>query len=413
MENNKRIVNSILFLLIIIFFIIFGLFIVFSLRPKKSDSNKKSTTVTPTDFPVNFPGSKNRGSSSLPISPSSTTLSITPIPESRFTGVKEEPIDPELVKKANQVFELIKETPVVLDNLKIDYDFKTENFVVSPQSGIFAFTQEEREKIYQWFEKNYPDIPRNRIIFYSTPYLQPTPIPRQKVVSPVYPSPPTSSPSTNNEIKTSFDFVFNILRVISDISNNQSAGNQNNLNQEQTLPVLNYQSPQTQYPYVYYPQCDGPFDHYPLPGGCTICKAGCGPTTASMIIASYKDNTIDPRHIVNEYGSAVGCGGSGYTTARRVLGQYNIKVGEPFLVNIRGVRADEVASIFKKHINTGKTIFVLANFARGGHYFWVIDVDNDNNIWSFDPYYGRRQVPYNQNSLYPYPLYRIAFTVSP
>lgn len=423
MENNKKIVNYILFFLIFIFFTIFSLFLLLS-QNKKKDNSRSLINNSPTNFPITPPSFNKKTFVSPSLSPS-----ISPFEVKQFTGVKEEPIDPQLIKKSTQTLNLIKKTPVILDNLKINYDFKSENFVVSPQSGTFAFTQEEREKIYQWFEKNYPDIPKDKIIFSSTPYVSPTPIPRPSTVLPIYLSPaPTSTSSAENEMEKSFKVLVEFLKTISDIAtiSNQSVssadnGNQNANNPTQILPPVNYQPPKTQYPYIYYPQCGGPFDNYLLPGEknprteqpCNICYAGCGPTTVAMIIASYKDKTIDPRQIVNEYGPAVGCDGSGYTTAQQVLRKYNIKVGEPFLSNNQGVRADEVASIFKGYINTGKTIFVLANFSAGGHYFWVVDVDDNNNIWAFDPYYGRSQIPYNQNSRYPYPLYRVAFTVSP
>jgi len=501
MEKNKRIVNYILLFLIVIFLILLSLFLILS-RLQKNDSSKKSDTATPTSFP-SFPfnnsnlGNKNFYPSitSKPSTTPSTVLSITPIPKSRFTGAKEEPIDPQLIKKSNQILDLMKKTPVILDNLKINYDFKTEKFIVSPQSGTFAFTQEEREKIYQWFEKNYPDIPKDKIIFSSTPYVTPTPIPRPSTVLPLnlsptrtitfsednknlkinydfktekfivspqsgtfaftqeerekiyqwfeknYPDIPkdkiifsstpyvsstsiSQQPSTssrNNETESIFKELLKFLKTIFDIAsiNNNftsppSVNNQNSSNQQSTskpLAPISYQPPQTQYPYVYYPQCDGPFDNYPLPGGCTICYAGCGPTTVAMIVASYKDKSIDPRYIVNEYGKAVGCEGSSYVTAMNILRNHGITVGEPLYFS--HVKAEEVASIFKRFIDAGKTIFANADFSAGGHYFWIIDVDQNNNIWSFDPYYGRFQIPYNQNTLYPYPLYKLVFTVSP
>jgi hypothetical protein len=442
MENNKRIVNYILIFFFIFSIIVFALFIILSRQAKKTGKNSAVVSPSPYFFNPSKSRISNTNKSGLPLSPSPSPLMIptnTALPIS-FTGVKEEPFDPQSAKKTDQIFNLIKNTPVILDNLKINYDFKSENFVVSPQSGSFIFTEEERKKVYQWFEENYPDIPKEEIIFSSTPYVSPTPIPRPETVSPIYLSPePISTSSANNEMQRSFKTMIEILKVISDIASiNEQSGSPSNNNQvppannyqisptpiapkQTTITPVSYQPPQNQYSYVYYPQCGGPFDNYLLPGEknqktgqpCNICYAGCGPTTVAMIVASYKDRSIDPRQIVNEYGPAVGCGGSGYTTAQQVLRKYNIKVGELFLSNKQGVRADEIASIFKEYINTGKTIFVLANFPAGGHFFWVIDVDKNNNIWSFDPAYGTRQIPYNQNSRYPFPLYRVAFTVSP
>jgi hypothetical protein len=53
--------------------------------------------------------------------------------------------------------------------------------------------------------------------------------------------------------------------------------------------------------YVYYAQCGGSYDSYPLPSGCTVCQAGCGPTTVSMITASYIDKNITPKTIIDFY----------------------------------------------------------------------------------------------------------------
>jgi len=423
MENNKKIVNPILFFLTGLFLIVFTLVIILS-KKAKDNNFKQLINPSPTTTSIN---TSNLNARKFPLTtphPSAVKL-ISPIPPPSFTGVKEEPIDPQLIKKSNQTFDLIKKSPLVLENLKISYDFKSENFVVSPQSGTILFNQEEREKIYQWFEKNYPNIPKDKIIFSSTPYVSPTPIPRPSIVSPIYLSPaPTSTSSPENEINESFKILAEILKTISDIAsiynqplpsitpqNPNNSINSNNLTQ--VLSPVNYQSPKTQYPFIYYPQCGGPFDNYPLPGGCNICKAGCGPTTVAMIIASYKDKTIDPRYVVNEYGSSVGCDGSSYLTAIQVLSNHGISVGQPFFFNY--AKAEEVVNIFKGYINVGKTIFALARFCESGcgHFFWIVDVDQNNNIWSFDPYYGRFQIPYNQNSRYPYPLYRLGFAVSP
>jgi hypothetical protein len=350
------------------------------------------------------------------------TEGVSPIP---FTGVKEEPFDPQLAKKTDQIFSLIKKTPVIFDNLKINYDFKSENFVVSPQSGSFIFTEKERKKVYQWFEENYPDIPKNKIIFSSIPYISPTPIPRPSTVLPLNLSPThTITSSEDDGIETSFKALFKFLKTISDIAstNNRSVspinnGDKNLNNATKTLPSVSYQSPKTQYPYVYYPQCNGPFDSYPL-GRCNICQAGCGPTTAAMIIASYKDKTVDPRHVVSQYaqsGYYLGCDGTYKNDAQKVLAKYGVNVGSDIFYYPGGVRSEVVVSLFKEYINVGKTVFVLANFCSGGcgHFFWVVDVDKNDNIWSFDPAYGIYQIPYNQNSRYPFPLYRVAFTVSP
>ncbi len=74
---------------------------------------------------------------------------------------------------------------------------------------------------------------------------------------------------------------------------------------------------------------------------------------------------------------------------------------------------DAVAD-FKTYIGSGWTIFALGRFCNNGcrHYFWITEVDDNNNVWAYDPFYGRKQVPpYNQSNRYPFPQYRLAFGV--
>ena len=63
---------------------------------------------------------------------------------------------------------------------------------------------------------------------------------------------------------------------------------------------------------VYYPQCSGPYDNYNLPSGCTLCQAGCGPTTVAMMLASYVNKNINPPAVVDFYKNKrylLGCAG--------------------------------------------------------------------------------------------------------
>ncbi len=180
-------------------------------------------------------------------------------------------------------------------------------------------------------------------------------------------------------------------------------------------PSLSVKPPALYKGLVYYPQCSGSFDNYPLPDGCTICKAGCGSTTASMILASYVDSKYNPASVADLYGERgyyLGCDGSRLTNAKDLLDSYGLKTSDYIIGNYDGYTINEVADDFKKYIKSGWTIFTLARFEAGGHFFWVIDVDNDNNVWAFDPFYGRRQLPpFNENQYYPDPKYIYAFGV--
>ena len=62
----------------------------------------------------------------------------------------------------------------------------------------------------------------------------------------------------------------------------------------------------------------------PLPGGCTISKAGCGPTAVANILANFHDKSIDPVYVVNRHYAVTGdnyanCKGSYYVGALKAL----------------------------------------------------------------------------------------------
>ena len=165
---------------------------------------------------------------------------------------------------------------------------------------------------------------------------------------------------------------------------------------------------------VYYAQCNG-YGNISLPDGCTLCYAGCGPTTVAMIAASYLGTTsYNPKTIVDTYdseGYLLGCSGSRYTDAYTLLKNLGLKTTDYLVFNLE--KADTVVPQLRGYLNAGWTFFTLASFCDGGcgHFFWITDIDSDGNIFAYDPAYGRYQIPYNENSRYPFPLYRLAFGV--
>jgi len=166
--------------------------------------------------------------------------------------------------------------------------------------------------------------------------------------------------------------------------------------------------------FTYFPQC-GDFGDTSLPDGCNLCQAGCGPTTVSMIASSYLGKDYDPKAIVNLYksrGYLLGCGGSRYSDAYDLLkNKLGLKTTSYLIFNAE--KADTVVPQLRKYLNAGWTFFTLASFCDGGcgHFFWITNIDGQGNIFAYDPAYGRYEIPYNENSRYPYPLYRLAFGV--
>ncbi|MDO9028623.1 MAG: C39 family peptidase [Candidatus Roizmanbacteria bacterium] len=165
--------------------------------------------------------------------------------------------------------------------------------------------------------------------------------------------------------------------------------------------------------FSYFPQCNG-YGDLSLPDGCNLCQAGCGPTTVAMIAASYLGNNFTPKTIVDTYkskGYLLGCAGSRYSDAKQVLQGLGLKTTDYLVYDFE--TADKVVLDLKKYLDAGWTFFTLASFrdVGGGHFFWITDIDDQGNIFAYDPYYGRYEIPYNENSRYPYPLYRLAFGV--
>lgn len=168
---------------------------------------------------------------------------------------------------------------------------------------------------------------------------------------------------------------------------------------------------------AYYKQCGNGYDNYPLGQGCTICKAGCGLTSTAMILSSYVNKSYNPGFVADTYkarGYYAGCDGSHISSAKAILSSYGLKTTDYLVYAKGGVPSNMVASDFRNYIKSGWTIFALADYCSGGcgHFFWVVDIDNNDNIWAFDPAYGRYKAPpFNENSYYPFPKYRIAFGV--
>ncbi len=164
---------------------------------------------------------------------------------------------------------------------------------------------------------------------------------------------------------------------------------------------------------IYYAQC-GEQGGIPLPDGSDLCHAGCGPTTVAMISSSYVDKKYDPKTIVGIYDKnnyLLGGDGSRYSDAHEVLKGLGLKTTDYLVFNSE--KSDTVVPQLRKYLSAGWTFFTLASFCEKGcgHYFWITDIDSQGNIIAYDPAYGRYQIPYNENSRYPYPLYRLAFGV--
>ncbi|MFN4212785.1 MAG: C39 family peptidase [Microgenomates group bacterium] len=407
MENSFKKEFFVVILGILIFILFLLILTTKLLSFKKNKDSQKNLTPIPTSFfylPNNKFNKKDQNQKPTP------TLTI-PV---QSTGVKEEEIPKDVVDDANQSFNLRNRLPLENEYFQINYDYKKDNFVVflkNNTSEVFFF---------QWLEKNYPGIKRERFKFSSKPFEN---------ISPTFFLTPTKI-ILENESNTQFKLLVDLLKII--FSQNPQTSSPsftpsgvNIPSQSLSRPFdLNITPPQTINNYIYFSQsCYGINSQYcqlPLPGGCTLSQAGCGPTTITMIIANLTNyKNITPAEIVKQYTPGeLGCRGSGYTKAKQILEKYGLRTGSlifsyPYR---QGKTVEHVINQLKNYQKSGATFFTLAAFKQRngnyiGHYFWIINIDDKNNIWTLDPYYGRNSIPYNQNTRYPDPLYELSFPV--
>ncbi|KKP72878.1 MAG: hypothetical protein UR68_C0011G0013 [Candidatus Roizmanbacteria bacterium GW2011_GWA2_35_19] len=221
----------------------------------------------------------------------------------------------------------------------------------------------------------------------------------------------TNSSGESLSPTTEFNPVIDFLNIFI----NFGRGSDQSTNFSPEVPLQNQSQNTNPQGFTYYAQCDSEYAELPLPSGCNNCNAGCGPTTVAMIATSYLGQSYNPQTIIGKYqalGYELSCAGSSYADAKSLLESLGLKTTDYLVFNYEP--ADTITSDLKKFIDAGWTFFTLANFTDtgGGHYFWVTDIDNQGNVWAYDPFYGRFQAPpYNENDRYPFPKYRLAFGV--
>ena len=334
---------------------------------KKSGTNIQKNSLFPTSIP-------QQGSSQQNNQPSSETAIKNTGGNQGLIDLTDLTDSTDLTGLTN--FDISTITPVETEDFKLQYSPKLNKIVVERK------TPQADEKFKEWaYQYNLPQLVENNNLVATVEY---------------------------GKGPDDFDPLLEFLNIFMNFgrgSQQQSTIN----NQQLSSSILNTPSSG----FTYFAQCNG-YGNLPLPNGCTLCKAGCGPTTVAMIAASYLGSNYTPKTIVDIYkskGYLLGCYGSGYSEAKQVLQDLGLKTTDYLIFNTE--KADTVVPELRPYLNAGWTFFILANFLvdGGGHFFWITDIDDQNNIWAYDPYYGRSEIPYNENSRYPYPLYRVAFGV--
>jgi hypothetical protein len=226
-------------------------------------------------------------------------------------------------------------------------------------------------------------------------------------------------PTPSDSIHKLENTVINFFQLMDDLNNISKGSPSPSSNlpiskspKEETKKVTDQTTNQST-KFTYFAQC-GDQGNLPLPDGDTLCHAGCGPTTVAMIASSLVDKKYDPKAIVEIYRKnnyLLGGSGSRYTDAHELLKGLGLKTTDYLVFDSE--KSDTVVPQLRKYLNAGWTFFTLASYCSGGcgHYFWITDIDASGNIWAYDPAYGRYQIPYNENTRYPYPLYLLAFGV--
>lgn len=226
-------------------------------------------------------------------------------------------------------------------------------------------------------------------------------------------------PTPSDSVHKLENTVKNFFQLMDDL-NNIGKGSQ----QSSNLPISQSPSPSSKSPNLpisnstnpsmtYFAQC-GDQGSLALPNGCNMCSAGCGAASVAMIASSYLGNQYNLKAIVDLYKKnnyLLGCDGSRYSDAHELLKSFGLKTTDYLVFDSE--KSDTVVPQLRKYLSAGWTFFTLASFCEKGcgHYFWITDIDAQGNIWAYDPAYGRYQIPYNENSRYPYPLYKVAFGV--
>jgi len=290
-----------------------------------------------------------------------------------------------------------------LDNLSNSFepietlDFKAAYVPDLNKIVVEKKTTQAEQSFYKWVDQNKLNEVvdnKNQILFTD-----------KKII----PTPSDSIHKLENKVKDFF-------QLMDDLNNIGKGSQQSNNGTIEQSPSPSSLAPNGLVPkpsMTYYAQC-GDQGSLPLPDGGTLCSAGCGPTTVAMISSSYVDKKYDPKTIVGIYDKnnyLLGGDGSRYSDAHELLKSFGLKTTDYLVFDLE--KADTVVPQLRKYLSAGWTFFTLASFCEKGcgHYFWITDIDAKGNIFAYDPAYGRYQIPYNENSRYPYPLYRLAFGV--
>jgi len=434
---KKIILGSVIILLIIITLIIV---ISNALRYKLGQQLNQSSL--PTLAPHNIPSSKNNiktSSSQNPQTNQTNSINNTATNSNKAQNTQTDiqsqnsqfqilaPSNPKLIsqKDKDNMQYLNNFIPYDTEDFSIDYSSILNKYIVATKGGngesAFSHWAKENSLLDTLNNKNIAIISNKTIQEVHTllpPELQPTQDPQentstqQKQISLLlnlfnvfFSIPDTATMSFNYDVPTPTPTAYLQPSIFNPPFSSFPSSSQPSTN------------PQTGGDYIYFSQCEEPYREYPLTSSKTICQCGCGPTTVSMILSSYLGRSITPPDVVEIYKSQgrAQCGTS-LGSAKKIMGEQGVKISDYIVpYNENGYKIEDVANDMKSYVKNGWTIFVLASFSSSSsqnHFFWITNIDDQNNVFAYDPYYGSGKIPpINQNGRYPYPKYLAAFGV--
>lgn len=208
-------------------------------------------------------------------------------------------------------------------------------------------------------------------------------------------------------------------------SNNRNSSTQNVTDPNALSPeqLASYPTPQTVNGFKIYRQCN--YRNISTIKGCTnsgtLCSMGCGITSAAMILSTILKQNIDPVTLLKKYKDMkayIGCDGTNADDAKKVIQGYGLQTSG-YLFNYGHSNAatiGQVAPDIREKVKNGWYVFALTDFCKDGcsHYFVITDIDANNVVTSYDPYYEtpeNSKLPINYTNRYPFPKYRTAFAV--
>lgn len=152
----------------------------------------------------------------------------------------------------------------------------------------------------------------------------------------------------------------------------------------------------------YFNQCDPAFQVQSY-GNCQkdgetvpfLCAAGCVPTSLAQVIASYADSAYTPIRAANAMlasPAVLSCNGSSSQGQIRVLNGYTASIERTDIISSSGDLAADAARL-KPFFSQGWTALARIAYKRTmntntrGHYVWITQIDTNNNILAYDPYF--------------------------